>query len=171
MIELSSSLAKLKHYEVSYESFVRFVDNEKYIEILGKGYEETKGYPDINFIRLADKVPGSERKAKKQLKDMCKKMQKSQGIITRVLFKNELEKSVEEIMYKFRDWLIYGIEELIEEIEPLRQEYIITRRGNVKEEEVEAFMESRFDLYEFYNNWVIDRKYYAIAYSTGLKMD
>ncbi len=171
MILLSESLATLKHYEVSYESFVRFVDNEKYLEILAKGYEDTKEYPDVNYMRLADKARGSERKAKQQLKDMCKKMQKSQGIITRVLFKTELERSVEEFMYKFRDWLIYGIEDLIEEIEPIRQEYIITRRGNVNEEEVEAFMESKFDVYELYSDWVTDRRAYAIAYYPDLKMD
>lgn len=171
MILLGESLAKLKHYEVSYESFVRFIDDEKYLEILAKGYEEAKGYQDVNYIRLAEKPRGSERKAKNQLKDMCKKMQKSQGLITRVLFKNELEKSVEEFIYEFRDWLIYGIEDLIEEIEPIRQEYIITRRGNVKVEEVEAFMASKFDIYELYSDWVIDRRAYAIAYYPGLKMD
>lgn len=171
--EIAYAFVKLGHYELDCEAFKKYIDNSRYIELLDRAYEHCKNtYKIRSDMRLdEDTFFYPKRKAKKLLKEWCKKTEKQHGLFARVLFSDEVERSSEELVYKFRDWLIYGIDELITMIEPARHEYIITRRGNVKEEDVDEYLLERFPEYELYSQWVTTRPYYEVVYYPDLKLD
>lgn len=169
---LGEAIARLREYEVTYQTFKRYID-EKYLYLLDEAFVVSEEYFNKKWapLRLFDEKPGSERKAKKMLKEWCRKIEKQHGLFARVLFSDEVERSSEEFVYKFRDWLIYGIEDLIDKIEPARQEYIMIRKGNVKGEVVEQYLLEEFPEYQLYSQWITSRRYYETAYYPDLKLD
>ena len=170
--DIAAAFAWLSDYELDYEAFKKYIDDSRYIELLDRAYEYGKDIYEVrSHLRLADKKPGPERSAKKQLKKLYKGIKSDPNSIIRAFVTDGEYKTAEELTYILRDWMIYGVNELIDVIEPARQEFIVTKRGNVEEEEVEEYLLSKFPPYELYIVWVTHRRVYEISYYPDLKLD
>jgi len=169
---LRQPLGDLAFLEVTYDSFVKFVTDEEYLKILKKVYDENEEYIGgrISFLRLQERPSGSKREAIKEMKAMCKNKKEQFNLAARILFSNEVNNTAEETVYALRDWLRNDFDNLVDTIEPVRQEYIISRKGNVKEEEIEAFLSDKFENYHVYEEWVRDRRSAAFVYYPDLKI-
>ncbi len=168
---IGEAIARLMEYEMPFERIKKSLADVACEDLLLDAVEDANQYYYKNKIRIPEKKHVSEREAKKELKIMCKKITKNNGLLSRVLFSDEVERTAEEFVYKFRDWLIYGIDNLIDEIEPARQQYILSKQGMVTVDEVEEYLTSKFEVYELYSDWVLDRQAYEIIYYPGLKLD
>lgn len=173
--KLAKPLAELLDFEVNYSSFEKNIENEEILKILEEAYSTDKykiwAENRKTRLRLDEKAPGSKREARSQLEKLVKGAKKQQGILTKLLFSKETKITCNEAVYEFRDWLINDFDDLIDKIEPVRQEYIISRRGGVEPEEVEKFLLDKFEEYQLYSQWVTSRHHYAFLYYPDLKIE
>lgn len=170
---LAEPMYVLYGFEVTYNSFERYFEDKRYIDILKEGYELSEEFikSHKNYLRLYQRPAGSKRAAIKELKGFTKNIRKQFGMANNLLNRKETYNTAEEAVYVFRDWLINDFDNLIDIIEPLRQEYIISRKGDVDEEEVEEMLQSKFEDYHLYKQWVATRRIYACVYYPDLKIE
>ena len=166
-------LSNLYEYEVTAESFEKYAPSPEYAEIIKKGCEVNADLINDRFMkswfRLHDK-PFSVRKAKRDLNETVKILSSGHNIFAKIFASDSVKAYGVEGTYMFRDWLINDFDALIDEIEPVRQEYIISRKGDVKREEVEQFLTEKFDIYETYAMYLIGRRNIDISYYPDLKI-
>jgi len=169
---LRSGLCNLAPFEVGYDAFRKYIEDEDYLKPLKEVYDENTDLLNslISSIRLSDKHIRSKRRAIKELEKLVKEVKNEQSMITKLLFSKEINKAAEEVIYEFRDWLINDFDDLIDKIEPARQEYIISRRGDVEAEKVEEFLSDKFEEYHLYSQWVTFRNTCAFVYYPDLKI-
>ena len=166
-------LSDLYEYEVTAESFEKYAPSPEYAEIIKKGCKVNEDLINKRFMkswfRLEDTKP-SLRKAKRTLKEMVEAYADNENLIVRVFASKALKKDGEAFAYGLRDWLINDFDALIDEIEPVRQEYIISRKGDVKKEEVEQFLTEKFEVYKYYIMFLHERPNIPIVYYPDLKI-
>lgn len=168
-------LSNLAIYEVTCESFQRYSPDEKYVPLILQAYEEhkdrIKAWDRGSKFRLQKKPITSERKAIKSLEEFIKGLNKNTPLVARLLLSDYVTADHKKTAYAIRDWLINDFDDLIDKIEPVRQEYIISRKGNVKEEEVEDMLKETFpDEYDMYSSCLLDRPYIPFVYYPNLKI-
>lgn len=163
----------LANYEVSCEAFKKYVTDEKYLPLIDEAYEAGKRYieKEESWFRLRETPCGSKRKARREMEDIIDKLKKGQSIGVRLLYSKEMDGLAKEAVYSHRDWLINDFDALIDSIEPVRQEYIISRKGEVSVEEVEEMLLEKFDVYEKYTSELLYRRDQAMSYYPGLKIE
>lgn len=164
----------LANYEVSCEAFKKYVTDEKYLPLIDEAYEAGKGYIEKkeSSFRLKETPCGSKRKAKKEMKEMLDRLKKADSIATKILFSKEANCENKKLLYGLRDWFINDFDALIDSIEPVRQEYIISRKGEVSVEEVDEMLLEKFpDVYEIYTSALLNRPQKAMSYYPGLKIE
>lgn len=173
---MASPLWDLLNYEVTYETFEKYLSEEKYLPLLKEAFEVNKEFLSgaINMLRLRDRPAGSKREARNDLKDGIKFLKKRDPLVVKMFIAKQANEFHEAVVYNCRDWLINDFDAIIDVIEPVRQEYIISRKGEVKPEEVDAmllekFPEEPYD-YEAYCNWIISRPNMAFSYYPDLKI-
>lgn len=174
--DMASPLWDLLNYEVTYETFEKYLSEEKYLSLLKEAYEVNKEFLSgaTNMLRLRDRPAGSKREARNDLKDGIKFLKKRDPLVVKMFIAKQANEFHESVVYNCRDWLINDFDAIIDIIEPVRQEYIISRKGEVKPEEVDAmllekFPEEPYD-YEAYCNWIISRPNMAFSYYPDLKI-
>ena len=159
---------------MNYNSFKKNIENEEILKILEEAYKTDKykiwAENRKTRLRLDEKAPGSKREARSQLEKLVKGAKKQQGIVTNLFFSKETKSVCHEAIYEFRDWLINDFDDLVDKIEPVRQEYIISRKGDIEPEEVEKFLSDKFEEYQLYSQWVTSRHHYAFLYYPDLKI-
>lgn len=169
------NLSNLAIFEVTCESFQRYSPDEKYVPFILRAYEEHKdrinAWDRGSNFRLQKKTITSERKARKSLEQFIKGLNKNTPLVARLLLSDYVTADRKKIAYAIRDWLINDFDDLIDKIEPARQEYIISRKGNVKEEEVEVMLKETFpDEYDMYSSCLLDRPFIPFVYYPNLKI-
>ena len=169
------NLSNLAIFEVTCESFQRYSPDEKYVPFILRAYEEHKdrinAWDRGSNFRLQKKPITSERKARKSLEQFIKGLNKNTPLVARLLLSDYVTADRKKIAYAIRDWLINDFDDLIDKIEPARQEYIISRKGNVKEEEVEVMLKETFpDEYDMYSSCLLDRPFITFVYYPNLKI-
>ena len=168
-------LSNLAMFEVTCESFQRYSPDEKYVPFILRAYEEHKdrinAWDRGSNFRLQKKPITSERKATKSLEEFIKGLNKNTPLVARLLLSDYVTADRKKIAYAIRDWLINDFDDLIDKIEPVRQEYIISRKGNVKEEEVEDMLKETFpDEYDMYSSCLLGRPFIPFVYYPNLKI-
>lgn len=155
-------LVKLFDYGVILDSFTEVLDGTRYISLIKKAYnlssdDNTFSGDRYHSFRLQNSPYVNKKAAIRELKMLIKAVKSSSNLFARVLFKDTINSAAEEIAYAFRDWLINDFDTVIETIEPLRQEYIISRKGDVDPEEVDDYLQSQFEGFSTYNNYLFTR--------------
>ena len=168
-------LSNLAIFEVICESFQRYSPDEKYVPLILQAYEEHKdrinAWDRGSNFRLQKKPITSERKARKSLEEFIKGLNKNTPLVARLLLSDYVTADHKKTAYAIRDWLIKDFDDLIDKIEPARQEYIISRKGNVKEEEVEDMLKETFpDEYDMYSSCLLGRPFIPFVYYPNLKI-
>lgn len=171
---LEGQLIELYQYEITYESFEKYVEDKRYLEILKTAYELHPHRFDEgktqSLLRLERKPLASKRSAKKELEKWVKAYKENNGFMVNLLFSKSINQQAEEAIYKIRDWLINDFDALVDKIEPVRQEYIITRKGEVEPEEVDEYLASLFEEFDIYNKFVYSRSTFDFVYYPDLKI-
>ena len=166
-------LSHLYEYEVTAESFEKYAPSPEYAEIIKKGCEVNADLINDRFMkswfRLKETKP-SLRKAKKNFEECVEAFSKCDPLVLRIFASKAVKQTNEEYVRIFNNWLAKDFDALIDEIEPVRQEYIISRKGDVKREEVEQFLTEKFDIYETYAMYLIGRRNIDISYYPDLKI-
>lgn len=170
-------LINLISYDITYETLVKYTNEKKYQPLLIEAYEYNKDLIDkwdregARYLRLSEKNTHSLREAKKDLKEFMADARKTTSAAARLFLSDEVDEASEEAVYSLRDWLIEDFDALIDKIEPVRQEYIISKKGKVKPEEVEYMLMKTFpEEYKGYANWLIQRPGTSIVYYPGLRI-
>lgn len=167
-------VASLARYEVTCEAFEKYLNDKKYSSAMEQVYRNI----DVKFLatrenqlRLKTKPVGSERSARKELKEGLEFLKKETPFAAKLFLPDYVKEVNEGAVYAMRDWLINDFDDLIDKIEPTRQEYIIARKGNVDKEEVEETLYQLFpENYRAYENWILDRPLMAFVYYPNLKI-
>lgn len=104
------------------------------------------------------------------MEEFIKGLNKNTPLVARLLLSDYVTADHKKTAYAIRDWLIKDFDDLIDKIEPARQEYIISRKGNVKEEEVEDMLKETFpDEYDMYSSCLLGRPFYPVCILSEFK--
>ncbi len=171
---LEGPLRDLFLFEVTYASFERNIKDERCLEIIKKAYELHPWCFDEektqSLLRLEKHPLVSKRSARKELEEWVKAYKKDNGLMVNLLFSKSINQQAEDAIYKIRDWFINDFDALVDKIEPVRQDYIITRRGQVEPEEVDEYLASLFEEFDIYNKFVYSRSTFDFVYYPDLKI-
>ena len=160
--ELFKALFQLSSYEITYEVFEKYVEDEAYLGVLREAYEtNAEWFTAKSFFRIDKDRFVTKRSAKKDFEDYVKGIKNEKNLVFRIIFSKVLNEKAEEAVYKLRDFLVNDFDELIDKIEPLRQEYIISRKGNVRYEEVNEYLAPIVDSYDV-ENYYMDYAFYEL---------
>ena len=169
-----AEIASLARYEVTCEAFEKYLNDKRYSSAMERVYRNLDAKflaTRENQLRLKNKPVGSERSAQKELIEGLKFLRKDTPLATKLFLPDYVKEVNESAVYAVRDWLINDFDALIDSIEPVRQEYIIARKGNVAKEEVEEMLYQLFpESYRAYENWILDRPLMAFVYYPNLKI-
>ena len=78
------------------------------------------------------------------MEEFIKGLNKNTPLVARLLLSDYVTADHKKTAYAIRDWLIKDFDDLIDKIEPARQEYIISRKGNVKRRRSGRYAERDF---------------------------
>lgn len=172
--EIRKILLGLRDYEVEYGDWEKSLPDEKKLMILKEIYDE---YHDSIFniesdFRLKEKPPCSRRAAYKDLEKHVKMFKKRDPMFVKVFMSKSAETVHEEEMYQVRDWLLSNdFEKMIDEIEPVRRQYIISKQGEVTVEEVQKMINEKFpEKHEDYEFFLPRRQWMKFLYYPDLKL-
>ena len=156
--EIRNPLWRLAWFEVEYSDWEKSISDEKKLMILKEAYDEHHDYifDSEGEFRLKKNPPCSKRKAHKQMKELVKAVRKDDPLLVK-LFLSEESKNFHE--------------EMIDEIEPVRRQYIISKKGEVTVEEVEEFINEKFpEKHKDYDFWLSYRPRLEFLYYPDLKL-
>lgn len=145
---LHRELLKLYSYEITLETFKMCNLTDEQLMILENAY--AFNHEDFDRKKCRSKyrllpMPNpyiSKAGAKKKFEEYVKVWTSDFSFPAKALFGKQINASAEELVYKYRDWMINEFDKYIDIIEPLRHEYIITRKGDVNPKEADAYLDS-----------------------------
>ncbi len=171
--EIRNPLWRLAWFEVEYSDWEKSISDEKKLMILKEAYDEHHDYifdSEVEF-RLKKNPPCSKRKAHKQMKELVKAVRKDDPLLVKLFLSEESKNFHEEYLYTLIDWLLNDFEKMIDEIEPVRRQYIISKQGKVTVEEVEGMINEKFpEKHKDYDFWLSYRPRLEFLYYPDLKL-
>lgn len=171
--EINNRLWRFRWFEGDYSDWEKSLSDEKKLMILKEIYDEY--HEDIfkakSVFRLKKNPPCSKRKAHKQMKELVKAVRKDDPFLVKLFLSEESKNFHEEYLYTLIDWLLNDFEKMIDEIEPVRRQYIISKQGKVTVEEVEEFINEKFpEKHKDYDFYLERRPYLEFLYYPDLKL-